>query len=188
MKTILPVLSAISSRPVSAVVKQNLFYLKWLGGLQGPLVRLVLLLTVSAYWSIGVNGQEIVRPGESNFLPPATGEALTLTPNDMPDVSCSVVEWKDDPAIPALAVICPPQDTFAPLHVYLRLSWLKPEDVPSSARGIAAPANTLIKIRTKESTAWIWVGVRDKHGASHRKWVAFKGVLDMALLTLRSKH
>ena len=32
----------------------------------------------------------------------------------MPDVSCSIVEWKNDGPKPTLVVVCPPQDTFAP--------------------------------------------------------------------------
>ena len=68
-------------------------------------------------------------------------------------------------------------------------AWLKPEDVPLSARGIIAPQQTLIKIRTNKSTAWVWLEVRERQGATpHRTWVAFNGVVDMALLTLSSKR
>ena len=94
-----------------------------------------------------------------------------------------------DPVTPTLAVICPPQNVFAPLHVHLKLSWLKPEDVPLSARGIGAPEKTLIKIRTNKSIAWVWLEVRERQGAiPHRTWVAFNGVVDIALLTLSSKR
>ncbi len=141
-----------------------------------------------AWWSINLCGQDTAH-GESSLLPPPRGEALTLAPTDMPDVSCSVVRWKDDPATPTLAVICPPQNVFAPLHVYLKLSWLRPEDVPVSARRIAAREKSLIKIRTNRAIAWVWVGVREKEGAIPRStWVAFNGVVDMALLTLSPKR
>ena len=188
MKLIVQMATAICTPLIATVLElQALFDLQSPMKLQALLVRLVFLLAFSAWGGIGLLGQEIVRPDADHFLPPATG-ALTLTPDDMPDVSCSVVEWKHDSATPALAVICPPQDTFAPLHMYLKLSWLKPEDVPLSARGITAPAKSLIKIRTKDSTAWVWLGVREKYGAPCREWVAFNGVLDMALLTLRPKR
>lgn len=36
------------------------------------------------------SGQEIARPVEANLLPLTTGDALTVVPVDMPDVSCSV--------------------------------------------------------------------------------------------------
>jgi hypothetical protein len=150
-------------------------------------IAVALVLACIPWWSINLCGQETY--GESNLLPPPRGEGLTLAPTDMPDVSCSVVRWKNDPATPTLAVICPPQNVFAPLHVYLKLSWLKPEDVPFSARGIAATEKTLIRIRTKKSIAWVWVGVQERPDAVPRStWVAFNGVVDMALLTLSPKR
>ena len=130
--------------------------------------------------------RERLRDQEAAMLPQAMGHNITLSPNDVPDINCSVVEWKNDPATPMLSVICPPQSTFSPLYVYLKLSWLKPEDVPLSARGIMAPAKTLTKIRTHKSTAWVWLGVREKQGAQlHNMWVAFNGLEDMALLPVR---
>lgn len=147
--------------------------------------RLFLVLALLGSRSIGVDGQETPQHGEVNLLPPARGEALTLTPNDMPDISCSVAQWKDDLATPTLAVICPPANVFAPIHVYLKLSWLRAEDVPPVARGITVAEKALVKVRTNRSSAWVWLGVREKQGgAPHRAWVAFNGVVDMALLTL----
>ena len=158
------------------------------GTVRTVVVAVALFLACIAWWSISLYGQD-TADGEANLLPPPRGEALTLTPTDMPDVSCSVVQWKGDPVTPTLAVICPPQNVFAPLHVYLKLSWLKPEDVPLSARGIAAPEKTLIKIRTNKSIAWVWLEVRERQGTiPHSTWVAFNGVVDIALLTLSSKR
>ena len=150
----------------------------------------LLLLLASLVWSgISIDGQEATRRNQVHLLPAPTGDALTLTPTDMPDVSCSIVEWKDDQPKPTLAVVCPPQETFAPLHVYLKLSWLKPEDVPLCVRRISAPAKTLIKIRTDRSTAWVWLAVREKPDAAPRQtWVGFNAVVDLALLTLTAKR
>ena len=107
----------------------------------------------------------------------------------MPDVSCSIVEWKDDTSKPTLAVVCPPQDTFAPLHVYLKLSWLKSEDVPLFARSITVPPKMIVKIRTTGSTAWVWLAVKEKPSAAARRtWVGFNAVVDIALLTLPTKR
>lgn len=149
-----------------------------------------LLLLASLVWSgISIDGQEVTRRNQVHLLPAPTGDALTLTPTDMPDVSCSIVEWKDDQPKPTLAVVCPPQETFAPLHVYLKLSWLKAEDVPLCVRRISAPAKKLIKIRTDRSTAWVWLGVREKPDAAPRQtWVGFNAVADVALLTLPAKR
>jgi len=157
-----------------------------LKGLRGCLILLAASLAWPPVWT---GGQEIVRGGKGDFLPPTTGEALTLTPSDKPDVSCSVVEWNAAPAKPTLTVLCPPEQVFAPLHVYLKVSWLKAEDVPAYARMIQAPAKAPTKLRTNKSAVWIWLRVQDKLDAPIRgKWVAFSGVVDVALLSLPGKH
>jgi hypothetical protein len=86
-------------------------------------------------------------------------------------------------------VLCPPQDTFAPVYLFLKLSWLKSEDVPSSVQSITAQAKTVTKIRTTRSAAWVWLGVKEKPNvAPHETWVAFTAVADIALLTLPTKR
>ena len=156
--------------------------------LQTFLGRLLLTLTFLAWSGMSVDAQEIPIRDEVHPLPQPSGEALTLTPTDMPDVSCSIVEWKDDTPKPTLAVVCPPQNTFAPLHFYLKLSWLKSEDVPLSVRSITVPVKTIVKIRTTRSTAWVWLAVKEKPSAeARRRWVGFNAVVDIALLTLPAK-
>ena len=157
--------------------------------LQTFLGRLLLTLNSLAWCGMSVDAQETPRRDEVHLLPQPNGEAFTLTPTDMPDVSCSIVEWKDDTSKPTLAVVCPPQDTFTPLHVYLKLSWLKSEDVPLSVRSITVPAKTIVKIRTTGSTAWVWLAVKEKPSAAARRtWVGFNAVVDVALLTLPTKR
>ena len=88
MKMITRIASAVYSLLLTIVLElQTLFEFK-------SLVRLVLLFAFSAWSGVGVDAQETIRPGEANFLPPATGEALTLTPTDMPDVSCRLWSGK----------------------------------------------------------------------------------------------
>lgn len=129
--------------------------------------------------------KEVSRPLEANSLPSTTGEPLTVAPNDMPDISCSVVEWKIGAPSPTLTVLCPPEYIFAPLHVYLKLSWLKPQDIPACARGVMAAAKAPTRLRTNKSATWVWLEVREQQdGAPRRKWVPFNGVKDMALLTM----
>src|SRR5215472_1480199 len=152
--------------------------------LRGVLGHLFLWFATSAWPGMRVYGQEITRRDQVQFLPPSTGEALTLAPNDMPDINCSILDWKDDSPKPTLAVLCPPQDTFAPVYLYLKLSWLKSEDVPSLVRSITAQAKTLTKIRTTKSAAWVVLGVKENGTASPRQiWLAFNAVADIALLT-----
>jgi hypothetical protein len=156
---------------------------------QAFLGYLFLLLVCLAWPADSVDGQEISRRDRVHLLPPPTGEALTLVPDNMPDINCSILDWKDDSPKPTLAVLCPPQDTFAPVYLFLKLSWLKSEDVPSTVRNITAAAKTVIKIRTTKSAAWVWLGVKEKADASPRRtWVAFNAVADIALLTLTSKQ
>jgi len=157
--------------------------------LQTFLGRLLLTLNSLAWCGMSVDAQETPRRDEVHLLPQPNGEAFTLTPTDMPDVSCSIVEWKDDTPKPTLAVVCPPQDTFTPLHVYLKLSWLKSEDVPLFARTITVPPKMIVKIRTTGSTAWVWLAVKEKPSAAARRtWVGFNAVVDIALLTLPTKR
>jgi len=157
--------------------------------LQTFLGRLLLTLTSLAWCGMSVDAQETPRRDEVHLLPQPNGEAFTLTPTDMPDVSCSIVEWKDDTPKPTLAVVCPPQDTFTPLHVYLKLSWLKSEDVPLFARSITVPPKMIVKIRTTGSRAWVWLAVKEKPSAAARRtWVGFNAVVDIALLTLPTKR
>lgn len=150
---------------------------------------LILSLTILAWLPIRISGQQMARSSDLSLLPPTTGEALTVAANDMPDISCSVVEWKVGVPTPTLTVVCPPEDIFAPLHVYLKLSWLRPDDVPASARNVMAAAKTPTRLRTNKSATWVWLEVREKErDAPRRMWVAFNGVADMALLTLPRKR
>jgi hypothetical protein len=148
------------------------------------------ILTACLCWApVCTPKQEIAEASKGDFLPATTGEALTVTPSDKPDVSCSVVEWSAEPAKPTLTVLCPPEEVFAPLHIYLKVSWLKADDVPAYARMIRAPARTPTKLRTNKTAVWMWLGVQEKQDAPPRKkWVAFSGVVDVALLSLPAKH
>jgi len=153
------------------------------------LTYLFLFLACVAWPADSADGQEITRHNQVYLLPPPTGDALTLVPDNMPDINCSILEWNEDSPKPTLAMLCPPQDTFAPVHLFLKLSWLKSEDVPSFVRNITAPAKTAIKVRTTKSAAWAWLGVKEKPDvAPHRMWVAFTAVADIALLTLPVKQ
>jgi hypothetical protein len=152
-------------------------------------LRRLFLLACLAWYGVCTSAQETSVHGGATLLPPPTGDAFTLVPKDMQDITCAVLKWKDEPSLPTLAIICPPQDIFAPLHIYLKLSWLTPDDVPSSAHRITAMASSITKMRTNKSTAWLWLDVREEQGAaSHKTWVGFNAVEDLALLPLHSKH
>ena len=63
-----------------------------------------------------------------------------------PDLKCAVVEWNDGPPRPSLIVVCPPEEVFAPLRLYLKLSWKRDEDVPRDFQAVIAQPNTQTKI------------------------------------------
>jgi len=150
---------------------------------------LVLLAAGLACPPICVPQQGTVRNSKGDLLPATVGEPLTIAPSDRPDVSCSIVEWNAESPKPTLTLLCPPEGILAPLHVYLKVSWLKPADVPSYARAIQAPPKTPTKLRTDGTAVWIWLGMQEKQDAPpHSKWVAFTGVVDVALLSLPGKR
>jgi hypothetical protein len=125
---------------------------------------------------------------EGGFLPTTTGEALTLTPLDMPDVDCVVQQWKADWPNPVLTLLCPPGQVFAPLRVLIKLSWMKREDAHVSPMDILALPGAATKIRTSKTAAVVWLQVRKKGGGQPQSaWVSFNGVVDVALLSGQSR-
>jgi len=157
---------------------------------QKALTSYLVLLTACLCWTpVCTPKQEIAGGSRGDFLPPTAGEPLTVTPSGTPDVNCSVVEWNAALAKPTLSVLCPPEEVFAPLHVYLKVSWLEAKDVPTYSRTIRALARTPTKLRTNKTAVWIWLAVQEKQNAAPRyKWVAFSGVVDVALLNLPAKR
>lgn len=157
--------------------------------LKASLGRLVPFFVWLLWCGVGLHSaQDTSVGGDVNLVPRPTGEALTLVPRDMPEIGCEVLKWNDQPPTPTLAILCPPQSIFAPLHVYLKLSWLKPEDVPFCSHQITAQARSLTKIRTNQSATWVWLDVREGEGvASHKAWVAFNAIEDVALLSQAHK-
>ncbi len=65
--------------------------------------------------------------------------------NPSPDVKCAIVEWISAPPKPSLVVVCPPDEVFAPLRLYFKLSWKRDADVPGNFQIVAEP-KTMIKM------------------------------------------
>jgi hypothetical protein len=125
---------------------------------------------------------------EANFLPPTTGEPLTIKPLDMQDIDCTVAQWAPASKRSVLTLICPPNTVFSPIRVLIKLSWMKPDDAPVSPERILAPVGTLTKIRTKNTLAEIWLPVeKDRKDTPQQSWVGFNAVVDVALLRGRPK-
>ena len=137
----------------------------------------------------GQTGRKVQNEG--NSLPATTGEPLTITPVDMPDVDCVVQGWTGDgpkPAKPVLTLLCPPGQVYAPLRVLIKLSWMKPEDAPVNPIDILVMPGAATKIRTCKTAALVWLQVRAKEGGQPQSvWVSFNGVVDVALLGGQSR-
>jgi hypothetical protein len=123
-----------------------------------------------------------------SLLPADTGEPLTIVPLDMHDVDCVVAQWRPNPTKPVLTLICPPSTVFAPLRVLIRLSWMKPEEVPVKPEHILAPTGTPTKIRTNKTAAQVLLQLDEKGDHKYRNaWIGFNAVVDVALLSVRGR-
>jgi hypothetical protein len=92
-----------------------------------------------------------------------------------PDLKCAVVEWNDGPAKPSLVVVCPPEEVFAPLRLYLKLSWKHDEDVPRDFQAFIAQPNTQTKINwTQQGGYRVLLKTERKNGRrGGPEWVNF---------------
>jgi hypothetical protein len=140
----------------------------------------VLLLILAA---APLGGQTRLSSEQSSSLPATTGEPLTIVPVDLQDIECSIQEWNSGPPKPFLKLLCPPKAEFAPLRVYLKLSWLKSDDVPMDVRGINVVRGQPTKIRANESKVLVLLEmVGEKGRNSKAQWVGFNGVVDVAII------
>ncbi|HKZ78317.1 MAG TPA: hypothetical protein VJ124_08325 [Pyrinomonadaceae bacterium] len=146
---------------------------RWRGGL------LLLVLAVAP-----LGGQTPSQTDEqANPLPATTGEPLTIAPVDLPDIDCSIQEWNPGRPKPLLTLLCPPEAVFAPVRVYLRLSWMRPDDVPSDVARIVARPKRSTKMRTNKSAVMVRLEVSAQTGQhAQTRWVGFNGVVDVALI------
>lgn len=148
-------------------------------------LRWGLLLLFVAAAPLGGQTQRL-SDGQTNPLPRTTGAPLTIVPIDRQDIDCSIQEWNSGLPQPFLKLICPPRAEFAPLRVYLKLSWMTPDDPPDDLGRIISPPNGLTKIRTNRTAVMVRLEVAGEPGhAPREKWVGFNGVVDFALIKER---
>jgi hypothetical protein len=103
---------------------------------------------------------------------PASNKARTA------DLKCAVVGWNDGPPRPSLIVVCPPEEVFAPLRLYFKLSWKRDEDVPRDFQTFLAQRNTQTKIYwTQQGDYHVLLKAEHKDGRSGRpEWVNFNNL------------
>ncbi|MCI0420965.1 MAG: hypothetical protein L0312_17325 [Acidobacteria bacterium] len=109
-------------------------------------------------------------------------------PTKPADTRCSVVDWKISSTTPALTLVCPPKEVFAPLRVYLHFSWEKEGDMPSNYLSIVALPGTQTKMRMSKrgEEVLVWLEVYEKgDGKPQAKWVSFNRLVGVGLLNER---
>lgn len=152
-------------------------------GSGGPFALRLLLLLVLSAGPLGGQNPGQLGGGQPSPLPATTGDPLTIAPIDLPDIDCAIHEWNPSSPKPVLTLLCPPRPVFAPLRVYLKLSWMKPEDVPVDVGKIIARPRELTRIRTNKSAVMVRLAVAGERGQlAQAKWVSFNGVVDVALI------
>jgi hypothetical protein len=95
-----------------------------------------------------------------------------------PDVKCAIVEWMATSPKPSLVVVCPPDEVFAPLRPYFKLSWRREADVPSDFQIIATP-KAMIKMHwNMQGDYQVLLRTEHKNERNARaEWVKFNNLV-----------
>jgi len=89
-------------------------------------------------------------------------------------IKCAVVAWNPAELQPALTLVCPPSQVFAPLRVYMKVSWKATEDVPEECRRIVAEPKSQTRLETIKNRLRVWLPIADKKGnGQSSRWVEF---------------
>ena len=98
------------------------------------------------------------------------------------EVKCSVVEWNVTMPRPVLTLVCPPEEVFAPLRVYFKLSWAMPKDIPSNYLNILAPPRAQTKLHWTRAELHVLLPIKGEGGGkAETKWVIFTEVVGFYL-------
>ena len=100
------------------------------------------------------------------------------------DMKCSIVQWTVEPPRPALVLVCPPEEVFAPLRVYFKLSWKRDEDLPRNLQALLAQSKAQTKMHwNSQGDYHVLLQAENKNGhASRPEWVHFT---DLAAIYLK---
>jgi hypothetical protein len=116
-------------------------------------------------------------PGPGSITEGRWMEHRTLV-DPSPDVKCAIVDWITASPKPSLVIVCPPEEVFAPLRLYFKLSWMRDVDVPSDFQIIAAP-KALIKMHWTmrgDYQVLLQTERKNEHGP-HTEWVNFNNLV-----------
>ena len=94
-------------------------------------------------------------------------------------LSCSVVKLDKDNNMPVLHLICPARQIFAPLRVYMQLSWNELKEMPQQFDD--GPLPQIVKLRSNHSEVDVQMNV-DENGTRRQRWVAFTNLVGLGLV------
>ena len=143
-----------------------------------------LLLVLAA--SVAVAQKGASDPGGSqewaklndDVAPRATNQRMVIGSTRRP-VDCSIVQWTNTPTVPVLKMSCPPEQVFAPVHVYLEFSWETTDQTPADSQSYVAIPKTPSRVLASDRGILVWLRKLDGHG----EWVRFTSIKRIALLT-----
>ena len=109
-------------------------------------------------------------------------ELATPVPVERAPINCAVLSWEYTPSRPLLTLVCPPEDVFAPLRVYLKLSHSAPKGKARDYQKIAVQPGELTKMRSAETEALIWLKVQEDGKAKPTaQWMPFDEIVKVGL-------
>lgn len=108
----------------------------------------------------------------------ATDQRLVMGANRRP-VDCSIVQWQNTATVPVLKMSCPPEQVFAPVHVYIEFSWDTVNQTPADSQSYVALPKTPSRVLASDRGILVWLRKLDGHG----EWVRFTTIKRIALLT-----
>jgi len=94
-------------------------------------------------------------------------------------ISCTVMKLDKARAVPILHLLCPAKQVFAPLRVYMQVSWNELKEVPQSVDELALPS--VVNMRSNHSEIDVQMDV-DQDGKHSRQWFAFTNLVGLGLV------
>lgn len=125
--------------------------------------------------SAKLKDNEAIRAIEA---PHATTDRMVIGSTRRP-VDCSIVQWLNTATVPVLKMSCPPEQVFAPVHVYLEFSWETTDQTPADSQNYVAFPQAPSRVLASDRGILVWLRKLD----GHAEWVRFTAIRRIALLT-----
>ncbi|HYX54076.1 MAG TPA: hypothetical protein VE783_11545 [Candidatus Limnocylindrales bacterium] len=89
-------------------------------------------------------------------------------------ISCAIVKYQADNK-PQVHLLCPGPEIYAPLRVYLALTWNEAKDVPSSLKNLQVDTNAAVRFKSRPGNPMAELTLRDA-ARSQKEWVSFNKI------------